>query len=137
MKILRCINSIKNQDIKNFFLLAFAQILKTSSIWLQKSIKPTRDYNKKEADVKKIFLRQSRKMIDRHREYLSLLSQDIIENIDSYATIQCGDCRHLMLDDNSVSLVVTSPPYVTSYEYADLHQLHTIWFGYLEIERSL
>jgi DNA modification methylase len=27
-----------------------------------------------------------------------------------------------------VDLIVTSPPYVTSYEYADLHQLSALWF---------
>jgi adenine-specific DNA methylase len=31
-----------------------------------------------------------------------------------------------------VALIVTSPPYVTSYEYADLHQLTAIWLGYTE-----
>jgi adenine-specific DNA methylase len=30
--------------------------------------------------------------------------------------------------DQSVDLIVTSPPYVTSYEYADLHQLSALWF---------
>jgi hypothetical protein len=29
-------------------------------------------------------------------------------------------------------MIVTSPPYVTSYEYADLHQLSAIWLGYAE-----
>ncbi|NQU83555.1 MAG: class I SAM-dependent methyltransferase, partial [Parcubacteria group bacterium] len=33
---------------------------------------------------------------------------------------------------NSVSLIVTSPPYVTSYEYADLHQLTALWFEYTQ-----
>ncbi|MDW8287836.1 MAG: DNA methyltransferase, partial [Flammeovirgaceae bacterium] len=31
-----------------------------------------------------------------------------------------------------VNLIVTSPPYVTSYEYADLHQLPLYWLGYLD-----
>src|ERR1051326_8192336 len=41
-----------------------------------------------------------------------------------------SDARSLALADGSASLVVTSPPYVTSYEYADLHQLTTLWLGY-------
>ena len=32
---------------------------------------------------------------------------------------------------------MTSPPYVTSYEYADLHQLSALWLGYAEDYRSL
>jgi len=32
---------------------------------------------------------------------------------------------------------VTSPPYVTSYEYADLHQLSTLWLDYTDDYKSL
>ena len=32
---------IKNPDVREFFLVVFAQILKSTSIWLQKSVKPT------------------------------------------------------------------------------------------------
>ena len=32
-----------------------------------------------------------------------------------------------LLNDKEVDLIVTSPPYVTSYEYADLHQLSSLW----------
>ena len=35
--------------------------------------------------------------------------------------------KNNLLTDNSVDLIVSSSPYVTSYEYADLHQLSTIW----------
>jgi DNA modification methylase len=31
------------------------------------------------------------------------------------------------VEKDSVDLIITSSPYVTSYEYADLHQLSTIW----------
>ena len=34
-------------------------------------------------------------------------------------------------EDEKADFIVTSPPYVTSYEYADLHQLPSLWFGYL------
>ena len=29
-------------------------------------------------------------------------------------------------------MIITSPPYVTSYEYADIHQLSTLWFEYTD-----
>lgn len=29
-------------------------------------------------------------------------------------------------------MIVTSPPYVTSYEYADLYQLTLYWLGHLD-----
>ena len=40
------------------------------------------------------------------------------------------------IDEPFVDLVVTSPPYVTSYEYADLHQLSTLWLGFTNDFRS-
>jgi methylase of polypeptide subunit release factors len=36
-----------------------------------------------------------------------------------------------------VDLIVSSPPYVTSYEYADLHQLSALWLGYATDYREL
>lgn len=44
--------------------------------------------------------------------------------------VYCTDARTIPVKANSVSLIVTSPPYVTSYEYADLHQLTALWMDY-------
>jgi DNA modification methylase len=49
-----------------------------------------------------------------------------------YRVVECADARALPTSDGQVSLIVTSPPYVTSYEYADLHQLTALWFEYLD-----
>lgn len=122
---------VKNNDIRNFFLIAFAQILKSCSIWLQKSVKPTRDQNKKIFEPLTLFLNQTNKMIKRHYEFDKLLNPKIKQNIDKYRVVQCGDSRKLPCEKNKATLIVTSPPYVTSYEYADLHQLPSLWFGYL------
>ena len=32
--------------------------------------------------------------------------------------------------DSHADLIVTSPPYVTSYDYASMHQLSTMWLNY-------
>lgn len=129
--ILYCISEIYNIDIRDFYLVAFAQILKTASIWLQKSIKPTRDFNKKDKDVYSLFLTQSKKMIKRHNLYNLTIDKKIFENINKYRNIICGDSRTLPFENEQSDFIVTSPPYVTSYEYADLHQLPSLWFGYL------
>lgn len=122
---------IKNNDIKDFFLIAFAQILKSCSIWLQKSVKPTRDPKKKIYDPLTLFLNQSRKMLKKHFEFDKILNQKIKNNIDKFRIVKCGDSRNQSCEKNKATLIVTSPPYVTSYEYADLHQLPSLWFGYL------
>jgi len=50
-------------------------------------------------------------------------------DLHRYLKIKTGSARQQPVEDNSVDLIVTSSPYVTSYEYADLHQLSTIWLG--------
>ena len=35
------------------------------------------------------------------------------------------------------TLIISSPPYVTSYEYADLHQLSTLWLDFANDYRDL
>ena len=43
-----------------------------------------------------------------------------------------ADAHKMRIKDDSATLIVTSPPYVTSYEYADLHQLTAIWLDYTD-----
>lgn len=130
--ILHNILSIKNSDVSDFFLITFAQILKSCSIWLQKSIKPTRDKNKKEIDPLTKFEWQSKRMIKKHKEFNSIVSQKAKSSIDKFRIVENLDSRDLPCKDGKATLIVTSPPYVTSYEYADLHQLPSLWFGYLD-----
>ena len=41
------------------------------------------------------------------------------------------------IEKPKIDLIVTSPPYVTSYEYADLHQLPSLWLGFTDDYRDL
>ena len=131
LKILNRILEIKNKDIQEFFIVSFCQILKSCSIWLQKSIKPTRDNSKQLQDPYRLFFKQAKKMIKGHEEFLKLLNPLILKNINNYRNIICGDSRNQPCKENTATLIVTSPPYVTSYEYADLHQLPSLWLGYI------
>lgn len=123
---------INDKDIRDFFLVAFAQILKSCSIWLQKSVKPTRDKNKKIYEPQTLFLNQLKKMIRKHYDFDKILDDKIKNAIDDFRITKCDDARNLPVEDGKASLIITSPPYVTSYEYADLHQLPSLWFGYLD-----
>jgi len=128
--ILARINEVKNEDIKNFFLCAFSNILRGCSIWLMKSIKPTRDLNKKSVSPFKLFSRQVKSMLRGNETLWNLLPKEVKNKSKEYSIIKKKDARNLPCEDESVSLIVTSPPYVTSYEYADLHQLSALWLGY-------
>lgn len=130
--IMSRIGSIENIDIRDFFLLAYAQILKSCSIWHPRSIKPMRSKTKKTVEPVDQFLKQTKKMIGKYMEYEALLSPEIKTSVDQFRTIQYGDARTLPCSDQNANLIITSPPYVTSYEYADLHQLASLWLGYLQ-----
>jgi len=129
-KIWHEINSVENEEIKIFLMCGFSHILKNCSRWLMKSTKPTIDKNKGDIDSYKSFKRHVNKMKRKNEEFYNFLSDFSIKNHEELINAELGDCRNLPCDDNVVDLIVTSPPYVTSYEYADLHQLTVLWFGY-------
>ena len=122
------ITQIENLDIRNFFYCAFSNILKSCSIWNQKSNKPVRDYSKIPAEPIKVFLNHCKTMMRGSEDYYNLTKEKGFS--ETKCIIHCNDARAIPVDDHSASMVITSPPYVTSYEYADLHQLSALWFEY-------
>ncbi len=70
-------------------------------------------------------------MILKHYDFDKILEVKIKEDINNFRIVRCDDARNLPCEGEKASLIITSPPYVTSYEYADLHQLPSLWFGYL------
>lgn len=130
--LLQHISAIHDEDTRDFFLVAFAQILKACSIWLQRSVKPTRDLRKTPADPFDAFRRQVRYMLKQNQSFWETVPPRVREDVNAYRIVQCADARALPVLEGTASLIVTSPPYVTSYEYADLHQLAALWFEYYE-----
>ena len=131
-KILRVIYWEDDGRIRDFLLVAFSHILKNCSIWLQKSTKPTRDFEKKPSKPYEIIKRHLRKMQRGNAGFYSTVPSDTRDNLDAYLNIEIADARSQPASDDSVDLIVSSSPYVTSYEYADLHQLSTIWLDLAE-----
>ncbi|RKZ37373.1 MAG: hypothetical protein DRQ49_16330 [Gammaproteobacteria bacterium] len=128
--ILHNILKIEHIDVKDFFLIVFAQILKSCSIWLQKSVKPIRDLNKKEIDPLDKFEWQAKRILKKINDFNRIIPPQT--DIEKYRIVKNSDARYLFCGNEKAMLIVTSPPYVTSYEYADLHQLPSLWFGFLE-----
>ncbi len=128
LKIYMAINEkVIEEKYLEAFRCIFSSILKAASKWLNKSIKPQVDPYKQKIDVLKKFQSQCYKFtraVDEIEEY----NNDIMINCKNFLTIDNLPC---------VDLIVTSPPYVTSYEYADLHQLSSLWLGYANDYREL
>ena len=121
--------SVDEPIYRDFFLCAFSNILKAASRWLTKSIKPQVDPNKEVAEVWPLFRKQVDFMVKAVKE-AGLKSEPC-------AKIEEANLLTLSGREATADIIVTSPPYVTSYEYADLHQLSTLWLGYTDDYRSL
>lgn len=117
-------------NIQNFFTACFSHILKTVSIWLMGSTKPTRDFNKKIRKPIFYFKRHLKKMERKNKDFWTIVPSHIKDNLDLYLNIKRGNAKNQPVDDETVDIQITSSPYVTSYEYADLHQLSTLWLEY-------
>jgi DNA modification methylase len=122
------IRNIKNPDVKRFFLCAFSHNLKNCSRWLMKSIKPQIDPEKEIPKPLESFLRHLDSMIRKNKEFYEELKES--KHLGVEAVMKRRDStKTLPLRGGSIDMIITSPPYVTSYEYADLHQLSLLWFG--------
>ena len=127
-RIYSAIQQLGNNNVRRFFLCSFSHNLKNCSRWLMKSIKPTLDKNKSIPEPLPLFLRHLSMMMRRNEQFYMALND--VNNMDVPAQmLRRNAAKKWRLPSNSIDLIVTSPPYVTSYEYADLHQLSLLWFG--------
>lgn len=127
-RLYSAINAITDSASKRFYLCAFSHNLKNSSRWLMKSIKPTIDKNKKIIDPFVTYNRHLRQMTNKNTQFFETLDKS--NNLGTTSKVyQLDSTKKWRVSDGTVDLIITSPPYVTSYEYADLHQLSLLWFG--------
>lgn len=129
------IDTMPEGKYRDFFLCAFSNILKPTSRWLTKSIKPQIDPDKKPSDVLFTFKGQVTLMVKALNEASELPGKKA--GNEARSAIVTGNFLEMNFAAPMVDLIVTSPPYVTSYEYADLHQLSTLWLGYTDDYRNL
>jgi methylase of polypeptide subunit release factors len=113
---------------RKVFLCAFSAILKATSQWRQRSTKPALDLAKKPSEVGAAFARQ----VDLMMRAWSELSPSAAVVPD----VQRGNVLTIA-PPAKLDMIITSPPYVTSYEYADLHQLSALWLGFAADYRTL
>ena len=119
-----------NSPCRKFFRCAFSNILKSTSRWLTKSIKAQLDPDKSPRGVMETFEDQIGLMRKANRENrFPTPRPDVRIRTRNFLAPADPDTR--------ADLIVTSPPYVTSYNYADIHQLSTLWLGYASDYRAL
>lgn len=129
----RLANAIQLEGATNDYQMAlecaFSAIVKPASLWKTRSTKPARDPKRNPPLVLHAFQRQCKLM----SEAWSQVQPDrggLSEIIQGNITVVNGPPQ-------PVDMIVTSPPYVTSYEYADLHQLSALWLGFADDHRTM
>ena len=115
---------------RKFFQCGFSAILKATSYWLTKSIKAQRDPDK-----------EPRRVMEAFEDQVALMRRANGENSFPSPSPKTRIRARNFLGPTSrrdrADLIVTSPPYVTSYNYADIHQLSTLWLRYAADYRAL
>ena len=115
---------------RTFFLCAFSNILKCASHWLTASIKPQLDPAK-----------QARAVLDAFEDQFALMRRANETNHfpepEPRVEIRTRNFLAPPAPTRRADLIVTSPPYVTSYDYAALHQLSTMWLRHTPDYRNL
>jgi methylase of polypeptide subunit release factors len=129
----RLSNAIRLEDASDDYQMAlecaFSAIVKPASLWKTRSTKPARDPDRNPPPVLHAFQRQCKLMSEAWSQVQSN-GVGVSEVIQGNITVVSGPAK-------PVDMIVTSPPYVTSYEYADLHQLSALWLGFADDHRSM
>ena len=133
--LLSIIEKQEKEHIRDFLKVAFSDILKPCSYWSNRSIKPVKDRSKAIPPVLPTFLTKLKQMMNGNMDFYNLLISKGIDINSLSVNISIGSAKSQNLPDASVDMIVTSSPYVTSYEYAYLHQL-SIMFLYPDFLNS-
>lgn len=126
------LSQIENKDIRDFFYVCFSKTVIDVSLCRSKEYKLYRmsedEIKKFNPDTFKEFERNVKKGIKGMKEYFEKAT-------NKPAIIMLGDSRYLPLEDKSVDLIVTSPPYgdsKTTVAYGQFSRYPALWIGFDE-----
>jgi len=124
--ILHQIQTLKDEDPKNFLLLAFSSIIRKVSNAKNAQQHLCIKKGKKIPPVYPCFEKKVLLMIDQMKEYVNNLG-----DISNYKlpTLHSYDIRIMteIIPKNSVDIIITSPPYGTGLRYTDVNRLNFEW----------
>lgn len=124
------VSSIRTQcvepRVRNFFevLLSSAIVTKSGGVSMARDLahsRPHRVASKRVKSALDLFALRAKK---------SLAMLDEMRRAPGSGYTLKGNARKLPLQDESVDLVVTSPPYANAIDYVRAHKFSLVWFGY-------
>lgn len=119
------IQSIEDEDIKDFFNICFVSIIKRVSNADNTSPKPyvSSRIKKKILPVRKEFISSFNKNYSRVEELSAVKKLGKTEILN-------GDALNFELD-KKVNLVIASPPYINAFDYGRIMRLENLWLDYV------
>lgn len=97
-------------------LYDFARVALSATIWSLVE-------NGNGLDVENVFIKKAQAMKKEIVEMAKIVSHS------PTAKMITGDARKLEVEDNSIDLIVTSPPYVNALDYYRVHMYNMLWLG--------
>jgi DNA modification methylase len=118
------INSIENENVKDLLLCAFSKIIVRVSNQDSEVRYTAKNKNIPNGTVYNIFIETLLGYVDvlKSNEY-SVLAKAKIFNGDTYSELQ-------RFTDNYFDFVMTSPPYINTFDYYLYHKLRMFWLDY-------
>ncbi len=130
-KIKVCIDTIKDDDdIKDFFRVCFSSIIRKVSMADPKMAPPVKSKRMKRDVLPKRKIHVINEFKKETLENIKLLSNFTFEcDKNSFAEVIGDDARNVNLPDESVNMVITSPPYLDAQKYMRVMRLELFWLG--------
>jgi site-specific DNA-methyltransferase (cytosine-N4-specific) len=117
------VNEIRDEDVKDFMLVAFSAIITSVSNQESDTRYAKKDKNIKEFDTYKAFYKKVIDMIERMKRFSKVAT-------DATVSVYEADSRNIsFINNETIDLVMTSPPYLNAYDYYLYHKLRMYWLG--------
>ena len=126
--LVRAIHKVRDTEVRSLLKVVFSSTIITKTGGLSRArdlahSRPHRDPNK--------HVRQSAFEAFKDRLYKAVESLNDIVSAPGRSAVIRADARRLPLPDDSIHLIVTSPPYAANaIDYIRAHKFSLIWFGY-------
>jgi len=129
MIIKKRILQIENNVLKNFLLMCFSSIIILVSNQDSETRYCYREKSLEKYDTLKLFRRKLKSTIPLVKAYNKK------HNPNRFIRVYSRDARNLeFIDEESIDLIVTSPPYINAYDYHLYHKHRLLWLDMDPVE---